>query len=132
MTIESEVRLFVDDQRGLLWMGLCPEDGWVIARTSEEAIKILNECGDNIVEVWLDHDLGGEDTGYKVICWMEQNDVWPRDGVRCHSANPVGRQRIESVINRRYRPGSCESMMTRRKSNRFKEREGIQGYTDIV
>ncbi len=89
------VRLFVDDQREPEWFGL---EGWVVARTSAEALAALS--AGNVVECSLDHDLGGDDTGYKVVCWMEENNVWPKVGTQCHSANPVGKQRIEAVIRR--------------------------------
>lgn len=88
----QEIRLYVDDVR------VPTEPGWTIARTSEEAVSMLSTK--NVIKCSLDHDLGGEDTGYKVVCWMEENGVWPRDGVRCHSANPVGRKRIQVVIDR--------------------------------
>lgn len=41
-------------------------------------------------------------TGHDVICWMEENKYWPEFGVRVHSANPVGRQRMEQVIRAHY------------------------------
>jgi hypothetical protein len=34
------------------------------------------------------------------VCWMEAHGVWPKDGTRCHSANPVGKSRIEDVIRK--------------------------------
>ena len=91
--MDCMVRLFVDDVRDPSWFGL---DGWTVARTSTEAIAILSRG--RVVECSLDHDLGGDDTGYKVVCWMEEHGVWPKDGTRCHSANPVGKRRIEAVI----------------------------------
>jgi hypothetical protein len=42
-------------------------------------------------------------TGYDVVCWMEENNVWPRDGVVVHSMNPVGRARMQQVIDKHYR-----------------------------
>jgi len=86
------VRLFVDDFYD------APE-GWTVARTSEEAIALLNKG--NVVECTLDHDLGDDDTGYRVVCWMEEHDIWPVDGVRCHSSNGPGIQRIELALKRR-------------------------------
>lgn len=59
----------------------------------------------------LDHDLSveatlgnwrNEVTGYQVVLWMEENDAWPPDGVRVHSMNPAGRQRMEAAIRRHY------------------------------
>lgn len=44
-------------------------------------------------------------TGYDVVCWMEENNVWPRDGVVVHSMNPVGRQRMQQVIDKHYKKG---------------------------
>lgn len=90
----NKIFLFVDDLRN-------PEDcglkDCVVARTSIDAINILKKG--NVGACSLDHDLGGEDTGYAVVCWMEEHNVWP-DIVFCHSQNPVGRQRINSAIER--------------------------------
>jgi hypothetical protein len=80
------------------------------AKTADEAIALL-QTG-KVTFASLDHDLSiddtmgmpkGEKTGYSVICWMEKNNVWPQDGVRVHSMNPVGRQKMQFVIDRHYR-----------------------------
>ena len=71
---------------------------WVV--TAEDAIALL-ETG-QVTSASLDHDLGLGKTGYDVVCWMEEHDAWPERGVRVHSMNPVGRQRMESVIERAY------------------------------
>lgn len=92
------VRLFVDDIRYPSYFGL---EGWAVARTSAEAIAILAQG--NVIECSLDHDLGGDDTGYKVVCWMEEHGVWPKNGTFCHSANPVGQARIDAVIQKGYK-----------------------------
>jgi hypothetical protein len=89
------IRLWLDDMRP------APE-GWQHAHSVNEAITIL--ITGEVIEASLDHDLGdyaydGGD-GYKVVDGMAENDVWPKDGVRVHSANPVGRQRIEGTVNR--------------------------------
>lgn len=93
--MKEEISLFVDDMRDP------PTSEWVVAKTSAEAIDILKT--ENVSKCSLDHDLGGDDTGYKVVCWMEENDVWPSGGVYCHSANPVGRKRIQAAIDRHSR-----------------------------
>jgi hypothetical protein len=93
----SAVRLFVDDLRDPALLGM---KGWIVARTSSEAIAILSQG--NVTECSLDHDLGGDDTGYRVVCWMEKNNIWPPNGTCCHSANPVGKAKIESVISQAY------------------------------
>lgn len=42
-------------------------------------------------------------TGYDVVLWLEANpQFWPKGGVRCHSMNPVGKQRMEVAIHRHY------------------------------
>ena len=81
------------------------------AKTYEEAIEALK--GGNVTLASLDHDLSematlgmpepGEKTGYDVICWMEENNVWPKDGVRVHSMNPAGRQRMQAVVDKHYK-----------------------------
>lgn len=89
--------------------------GWTWAKTARESIALL-KTGE-VTEASLDHDLSfdpmqrcvaglppvdGEETGYTVVCWMEEHDVWPADGVRVHSMNPVGRERMRFVIGRHY------------------------------
>lgn len=83
--------------------------GWRWAKSADEAIEVLRRG--NVVEASLDHDLDiyatigeppRERTGYDVVCWMEANDVWPRDGVRVHSMNPAGAARMRQVIERAY------------------------------
>ena len=79
------------------------------ARNYEEAIACL-KTGE-ITFASLDHDLTiddmlgqpkGEKTGYDVVSWMEENDVWPVDGVLVHSMNPAGRARMQMVIDKHY------------------------------
>lgn len=78
-----------------------------IARTYDEGIAALEE------EQWdillLDHDLGCFDangreyTGYDILCWLEENTYFlPTCGIRIVSANPVGRQRMQQVIDKLY------------------------------
>lgn len=98
---DSSVKLWHDDVRP------APE-GWVWARTNEEAKTIL-ERG-NVVIASLDHDMGnhdlppgtgdfspasgmphkpGHETGYDLVEWMiQKNHVPPR--VHVHAWNPRG------------------------------------------
>lgn len=46
-------------------------------------------------------------TGYDVAVYIEEHNIWPSHGMRCHSMNPVGRGRIEQIITRHYR--GCRS-----------------------
>lgn len=98
------MNLYLDDVRK------CPP-GFTLARTAMEAIEILKTG--TVEFASLDHDLaeehypwnGGvqdERTGYAVVKWMEENNVWPSKGVRVHSMNPVGRARMEAAINKHY------------------------------
>jgi len=90
------IKLFVDDERP------CPK-GWIPAFNYDEAIASLR--WENVEELSLDHDLGNGPTGYDIIKVLEE---WYHDGgqwrekvpkiVSCHSSNPVGRKRIETVI----------------------------------
>jgi hypothetical protein len=108
----TTVRLYLDDVRNP------PNDGgdpWTVCRTLDEA-KALLLCGVN--EASLDHDLGqcdacrsdlGPDycphvgTGYDLVNWMTEHDVWPRLKPRVHSANPVGRAAMVQMIERHWR-----------------------------
>ncbi len=83
--------------------------GWTWVKTADEAIALL-ETG-TVRRASLDHDLtvdqtlgrvDREPTGYTVVCWMERNNVWPPEGVKVHSQNPVGRANMEVVIRRAY------------------------------
>ena len=88
--------------------------GWARAWTPGEAIELLR--AGEVAELSLDHDLGlytpgTERTGYTVLLWLERELaegrwVFPLPEIRVHSANPVGRARIESAIAsiRRMRP----------------------------
>ena len=91
-------RLYIDDIR------YPKTKGWVIVRTSADAIQYLKNtgCPDFIS---FDHDLGGDDTAMKVVKWMVENDLnnpgfIPLDfKFNVHSANPVGAVNIEGYLN---------------------------------
>lgn len=88
------MRLWIDDLRP------APE-GWYWAKTSAEALLVIRTG--RVKEVSFDHDLGGDDTTRPVILWMSEFGRWP-ERVYIHSANPVGRDWMEGMINR-YGPG---------------------------
>jgi hypothetical protein len=100
-------RLWLDDVRNPHEYGYI---GWHWVKTYDEAIAVL-ETG-CVTEASLDHDLSfdasmglqppDEKTGYHVVCWMEQHNVWPSGGVKVHSMNPVGKRRMLDVIKRYY------------------------------
>lgn len=95
------MKLWVDDLR------TPPDASWVWAKDSAEAVSALGSG--SVVEMSLDHDLGGDDTTRVVVNWICQmqglygDNYWPAV-VRVHTANPVGREWLEGMINR-YGPG---------------------------
>lgn len=87
------MNLWLDDMR------IGPDD-WACAKGVNQAIEIMKT--QKIEYASLDHDLGiwaseGGD-GYRLIQWMIENDCWPTKGVRVHSSNPVGVQRMISDL----------------------------------
>ncbi|MFF3137717.1 cyclic-phosphate processing receiver domain-containing protein [Streptomyces mirabilis] len=70
-----------------------------IARTSGEGIQLLQEHRDSFIDkLWLDHDLGGDDSILPVVTLMEEaafNGRPFRIGtVFVHSANPIGAETV--------------------------------------
>jgi hypothetical protein len=91
------VILYVDDIRN-------PPFPAVVARSYAEAISMLESTEFEIIS--LDHDLACFDgdrelTGYDVAIWLEEraHSGIAVPEIRIHSANPVGRARIQSVID---------------------------------
>lgn len=91
------MNIYLDDIRP------CPE-GFVIARTKRDCMKLLEE---NKVEILsLDHDLGAEmfGTGYDVAMFIvEQQEIynrniWPKE-IYLHTDNPVGRQNMFQLLD---------------------------------
>lgn len=100
--------------------------GWELV-TTVAAAQVALSTG-TVDELSLDHDLGACElcttieanqtdgplwkgsmphckhvgTGYDLVCWMEANDVWPPVKPVVHSLNPVGRQRMQQVIDKHY------------------------------
>lgn len=104
------MNLWLDDIR-------TPPDGsWTWVKTPEDAIYQL--LLGHVVFASLDHDLGinpaklndfrdglikeneAEMTGYEVVVFMAENNVWPSEGVSVHSMNPIGAQRMLGVVDR--------------------------------
>lgn len=115
----NEINLWLDDTRQ---PPLPMHSGrmWLWAKTADEAIEILKSG--NVTFASLDHDLAlehyvvyeneqqymndhrtfKEKTGYSVICWMEENNIWPKEGVRVHTMNPVGKDKMLEIVNKIY------------------------------
>lgn len=95
---------------------------WTWAKTADEAIEYL-KTGE-VVFASLDHDLADEHyyenakslqegkplntsackekTGMSVINWMDEQNVWPKQGIRVHTLNGQGRDRMLSVVTKAY------------------------------
>ncbi|MFE5585624.1 cyclic-phosphate processing receiver domain-containing protein [Kitasatospora sp. NPDC056531] len=76
-----------------------------IARTSREGIQLLEEHRDRFIdELWLDHDLGGDDTIMPVVTLMEEAAFNGRPfrigAVFVHSANPIGAETVVRSLAR--------------------------------
>lgn len=91
------MKIWVDDIRRP------PEGDWFWAVTSKEVIEFLELAKASTIivveRISLDHDLGGEDTTRPIVLWMCENEWWPNEVV-VHSANPVGVQWLEGMIER--------------------------------
>lgn len=88
--------LLIDDMRDI--------KADVVARTFDEGIKALKNKGP-FTTLYLDHDLGDENptkTGYDIMCFLEENPQYLPERILCISANPVGRQKIQVVIEKLY------------------------------
>lgn len=96
------MKIWVDDIR------TPPDDTWIWAKTSQDALDWLRsaqiceheQC--QFTKMSLDHDLGGDDTTRPIVMWMCENNFWPVEVV-VHSANPVGVEWLEGMIER-YKP----------------------------
>jgi hypothetical protein len=91
-------KLFIDDERHPV------TNDWVIARSSKEAIKCVQENG-LPDEVAFDHDLGGDDTVRSFIFGfvdyiIDNRLVIPKSfKYSVHSQNPVGAEWIRGTMS---------------------------------
>lgn len=77
---------------------------WPHARTSAEGLAWLKENDQHVDCLWLDHDLGGDDTIMVVVDWLCEiaHDGEPYDvgTISVHSMNPVGAENaVRSLKN---------------------------------
>ena len=99
----EELRVWLDDD---LVDRTAPE-GWMQVTTAREAIELL--LTGRVVELSLDHDLGDDEQfgrGVDVVDFIviehevNRRDLWPRDGIGLHTANPSGRDAMARTIRR--------------------------------
>lgn len=95
-------KLWIDDIRA------APDATWDVAKNYWEAIDLLRVK--DYVTVSFDHDIASfaqdrEFTGYDILCKIEEAQVFgakvPVD-LYVHSANPIGRGRMQIVIDKIY------------------------------
>lgn len=87
--------LYIDDVRDV-------PDGYDLARTSDEAIRMIErqmDAGVPYTYISFDHDLGGDDTTRRVVMWMIEHEH-PTIGWNVHSANPVGMEWLAGTLSR--------------------------------
>jgi hypothetical protein len=113
------MNLWLDDIRTPPARGI-----WHWVKTADEAIKAL----DTFRYEWasLDHDLADEHyhgnaghafrekTGFSVVLWMAEFNIWPSKGVVIHSWNFPGADRMRKIVDR-YGPYSerCQHVRAR-------------------
>ncbi len=93
--------LFVDDERDY------PVElngrNVITVRTSAMALELLKGSA-FYAEIWLDHDLGGDDTTMPIVDWLAEQaflgEPYPVDCIVIHTANPVGQKNIERTLRR--------------------------------
>jgi hypothetical protein len=98
--MKNGINLWVDDVRDPALYS--PSREWLWVKTAPAAIAAL-ETG-TVERVSLDHDLGllpEEGCGYDVAVWIEEAAYMgkiPALDWLIHSANPVGRKRMEAAL----------------------------------
>jgi hypothetical protein len=94
---DDKLRVWLDDDL----VDRRAPDGWVHLRTAREVCLLL--LTGNVCELSLDNDLHGDTEfgqGFQVIDFLEEmhalgRPLWPKEGIRLHTANPSGRERME-------------------------------------
>ncbi|MEO3741976.1 cyclic-phosphate processing receiver domain-containing protein [Plantactinospora sp. B5E13] len=87
----DDLRCFVDGRRA------------EVARTSAAGVQLLDQYRDRrLDELWLDHDLGGDDTIWPVVEVLERAAFEDRrfdiGVIHVHSANPAGATKVVQVL----------------------------------
>lgn len=97
-------KLYLDDLRKL------PDNSFYLARSYRDAINYVKEYGIPSF-ISFDHDLGVDSnnillpSGYDFAKWLVEMDLenlytFPKDfDFIVHSANPVGKNNIEAILN---------------------------------
>lgn len=100
---DGAMNLWIDDLRD----PPPSDEGWLIARTSAEALNYLEASSPEhpFPHISFDHDLGGDDTTRPVMLYLcEHPDKAPKT-LSVHSMNPVGKEYLVGMA-RRYLPAT--------------------------
>lgn len=83
------INVYMDDIRH------CPA-GFVLARTVDECIALLDECEIGILS--LDHDMGwNQPTGYDVTKYIVAQNKYPRE-IYLHTSSAIGRSNMYQLL----------------------------------
>ena len=91
-------KLFLDDERHPA------KDGWIVARSSAEAVALVESYGCP-KEIAFDHDLGGADTAINFVDWLQDALLDGRVVLpfgftySVHSQNPIGAENIKGRLD---------------------------------
>lgn len=94
MKNNKTINIYLDDLRD------CPE-GFILAKTMEEAIELFKK--DNVNILSLDHDLGEDSnnnllkTGYDFVKYFCENGLYANK-IYIHTDNPVGRENMYQTL----------------------------------
>ncbi len=103
ITMAAPNQIYLDDTREA-------PVGWRRCYWPQEVIDLLKQGG--VSHISLDHDLGDDTigTGYDVLSWLEEAVYTGQENpsivpmyITIHSANPVGRQRMQNAIDSIFR-----------------------------
>lgn len=110
--------LFLDDERSPDAAGWDDALNVQVARSSEEAKMMVEERG-LPVGISFDHDLGGDDTGFKFMWWLinghldQKWDLAMVKAVQVHSANPEGARKLMALWDNFCRVHSIDTTIKR-------------------
>lgn len=90
----SVLRIFLDDLRPA-------PVGWVLVKTAEECLQMLQDNQGNVSSLSLDHDLScpkeDEEHGYWMVKRMVERGLYA-DVINLHTSNPVGRENMRMYL----------------------------------
>ena len=87
-----ETKVYLDDIR----VPVTPN--WIIVRTVEDFKRVVIDYQPTYIS--FDHDLGEDSpTGYDCAKWLVEIDYRHLRDFNVHSANPIGKENIETLLN---------------------------------